>query len=88
MLVKFHWKPRQGVHSVTWEEALITNGVDPDYHRRDLADAIESGAYPEWDLGVQVMPDTEDQHLRGHRPARPDQVRARGARARCRSSAR
>ena len=64
-LVKFHWKPRQGVHSVTWEEAQLSNGSDPDYHRRDLADAIEGGAYPAWDLGVQVMPDTEDQTLEG-----------------------
>jgi catalase len=64
-LVKFHWKPRQGVHSVTWEEALLTNGSDPDYHRRDLADAIEAGAYPVWDLGVQVMPDSEDSTFEG-----------------------
>ena len=64
-LVKFHWKPRLGVHSVTWEEAQITNGVDPDYHRRDLYDAIEAGAYPEWDLGVQVMPDTPDETFEG-----------------------
>jgi catalase len=64
-LVKFHWKPRQGVHSVTWEEALIANGVDPDFHRRDLADAIESGAYPAWDLGVQVMPDNDEQTFEG-----------------------
>ncbi len=64
-LVKFHWKPRQGVHSVTWEEAQLANGFDPDFHRRDLADAIESGAYPAWDLGVQVMPDTEDQIFEG-----------------------
>ncbi|CCQ14147.1 Catalase [Rhodococcus sp. AW25M09] len=65
VLVKFHWKPRQGVHSVTWEEALLSNGYDPDYHRRDLADAIEAGAYPVWDLGVQVMPDTEDETFDG-----------------------
>ena len=65
MLVKFHWKPKQGVHSVTWEEAQLTNGNDPDFHRRDLADAIESGAYPEWDFGVQVMPDTDDQTFAG-----------------------
>lgn len=44
-LVKFHWKPKLGVHSLVWEEAQIVNGMDPDYHRRDLADAIESGAY-------------------------------------------
>jgi len=65
VLVKFHWKPKQGVHSVTWEEAQLTNGNDPDFHRRDLADAIESGAYPEWDFGVQVMPDTDDQTFAG-----------------------
>ncbi len=64
-LVKFHWKPRQGVHSVTWEEALITNGVDPDFHRRDLSDAIEAGAHPQWDLGVQVMPDDNDSMFEG-----------------------
>jgi len=65
VLVKFHWKPKQGVHSVTWEEAQLANGNDPDFHRRDLADAIESGAYPEWELGVQVMPDTADQMFEG-----------------------
>ncbi|HST71776.1 MAG TPA: catalase [Kocuria rosea] len=65
VLVKFHWKPRLGVHSVLWEEAQITNGMDPDFHRRDLADAIEAGAFPEWELGVQVFPDTEDQVFEG-----------------------
>ena len=65
VLVKFHWKPRLGVHSVTWEEAQMINGVDPDFHRRDLADAIEAGAYPQWELGVQVMPDTEDEMFEG-----------------------
>ena len=64
-LVKFHWKPRLGIHSMVWEEALLTNGLDPDFHRRDLADAIEAGAHPEWDLGVQVFPDTEDQMFEG-----------------------
>jgi catalase len=59
-LVKFHWKPRLGAHSLIWEEAQIVNGVDPDFHRRDLADAIEKGAYPEWDLGVQVTPSPPD----------------------------
>lgn len=65
VLVKFHWKPELGVHSLLWEEAQIAAGVDPDMHRRDLADAIESGAYPRWDLGVQVFPDTEDQTFEG-----------------------
>ncbi len=64
-LVKFHWKPRLGVHSLVWEEAQIAAGVDPDFHRRDLADAIEAGAYPEWDLGVQVFPDTPEQTFEG-----------------------
>lgn len=64
-LVKFHWKPKFGVHSQVWEEAQITGGVDPDFHRRDLADSIEAGAFPEWDLGVQVFPDTEDQMFEG-----------------------
>ncbi|MET3368343.1 UNVERIFIED_CONTAM: catalase [Jeotgalibacillus campisalis] len=64
-LVKFHWKPKLGVHSLVWEEAQIINGMDPDFHRRDLADAIESGAYPEWELGIQTFPDTEDQMFEG-----------------------
>lgn len=64
-LVKFHWKPKLGVHSQVWEEAQITAGMDPDFHRRDLADAIESGAFPQWELGVQTFPDTEDQMFQG-----------------------
>ena len=64
-LVKFHWKPRLGVHSQLWEEAQITGGTDPDFHRRDLADAIEAGAHPEWDLGIQVFPDTPDEMFNG-----------------------
>ncbi|MGN7156510.1 catalase [Dietzia cercidiphylli] len=59
-LVKFHWKPHLGVHSLVWEEAQIAAGMDPDLHRRDLADAIEAGAFPKWDLGIQVFPDTVD----------------------------
>jgi catalase len=64
-LVKFHWKPRLGVHSLTWEEAQLLGGIDPDFHRRDLYDAIEAGAYPAWELGLQVFPDTEDQMFGG-----------------------
>ncbi|MEU3188916.1 catalase [Streptomyces sp. NPDC006923] len=64
-LVKFHWKPRLGVHSLVWEEAQIISGMDPDFHRRDLADAIEAGAYPEWELGVQTFPDTPEQTFEG-----------------------
>ncbi|MEU2543922.1 catalase [Streptomyces roseolus] len=64
-LVKFHWKPKLGVHSLVWEEAQILAGVDPDFHRRDLFDAIESGAFPQWELGIQAFPDTEDQTFEG-----------------------
>jgi len=64
-LVKFHWKPRLGVHSLVWEEAQLLGGLDPDFHRRDLADAIESGAFPSWELGVQVFPDDEEQVFAG-----------------------
>src|SRR4051794_2407263 len=64
-LVKFHWKPRLGVHSLTWEEAQIAAGVDPDFHRRDLYEAIEAGAFPEWDLGIQVFPDTAEETFEG-----------------------
>jgi catalase len=56
-LVKFHWKPVAGVHSLVWEEAQIAAGCDPDFHRRDMADGIEAGAFLEYELGVQVMPD-------------------------------
>jgi catalase len=65
VLVKWHWKPHQGVHSLTWEEAQLIGGMDPDFHRRDLADAIEAGAFPQWDLGIQVFPDTEDEMFEG-----------------------
>jgi catalase len=56
-LVKFHWKPVAGVHSLVWEEAQITAGVDPDFHRRDMADGINAGAFLEYELGIQVMAD-------------------------------
>ncbi|MFI1968607.1 catalase HPII [Streptomyces cinnamoneus] len=58
--VKFHWKPKLGVHSQVWDEAQITAGRDPDYHRRDLWEAIESGEYPEWELGVQLVPEEDE----------------------------
>ncbi|MDH2414601.1 catalase [Nocardioides sp. CER19] len=64
-LAKFHWKPKLGVHGLVWEEAQFLGGFDPDFHRRDLADAIEAGAYPEWELGIQVFPDTPDQTFEG-----------------------
>ena len=53
--VKFHWKPKQGLQSVIWDEALKISGADPDFHRRDLWNAIERGDYPEWELGVQLF---------------------------------
>ncbi|WP_148863519.1 catalase [Marinobacter fonticola] len=53
--VKFHWKPKQGLQSVVWNEALKINGADPDFHRRDLWDAIQRGDYPEWELGLQIF---------------------------------
>ena len=53
--VKFHWKPKLGMQSVVWDEALKINGADPDFHRRDLWDAITSGNYPEWELGLQLF---------------------------------
>jgi catalase len=55
VFVKFHWKPKLGVQSVLWSEALKINGADPDFHRRDLWDAIEAGDFPEWELGLQVF---------------------------------
>lgn len=58
--VKFHWKPKLGVHSVTWDEAVKINGADADFHRRDLWDAIEAGYYPEWELGIQVVPQEDE----------------------------
>ncbi len=64
-LVKFHWKPRLGVHSLLWEEAQSIAGNDPDFHRRDLYDAIEAGAHPQWELGVQVFPDTPEETFEG-----------------------
>ncbi len=64
-LVKFHWKPVAGKASLVWEEAQKLGGIDPDFHRRDLWDAIEAGSFPEWDFGIQVFPDTEDQTFEG-----------------------
>jgi catalase len=53
--VKFHWKPRLGTHSLDWDESVKIMGADPDFHRRDLWEAIEAGAFPEWELGVQLF---------------------------------
>ncbi|WP_457940787.1 catalase [Mesorhizobium sp. 10J20-29] len=53
--VKFHWKPKFGLQSVVWNEAVKINGADPDFHRRDLWQAIQSGDFPEWELCVQLF---------------------------------
>jgi len=55
--VKFHWKPLGGMQSVVWDEAVKINGADPDFHRRDLWDAITKGSPPEWELGLQLFDD-------------------------------
>jgi len=57
--VKFHWTPLQGTHSLVWDEAVRISGADSDFHRRDLWEAIESGNFPEWELGLQIF--TEEQ---------------------------
>jgi catalase len=59
VFVKFHWNPTYGTHSLAWDEAVKISGADPDYHRRDLWERIEGGAFPEWELGLQVF--TEEQ---------------------------
>lgn len=53
--VKFHWKPRLGMQSVIWNEALKINGMDPDFHRRDMWNSIDAGDFPQWDLGLQIF---------------------------------
>ena len=58
--VKFHWKPMLGVHSVAWSEAQAISGKDPDFHRRDLWEAIDAGNFAEWELGVQIVPEEDE----------------------------
>jgi catalase len=62
--VKFHWKPRLGIQSTIWDEALKLQAADNDYHRRDLFEAIDTGAFPQWDLGIQVF----DEKFAGAQP--------------------
>ena len=57
--VKFHWRPKLGLQSTTWDEAVKIAGADPDYHRRDLHEAIASGNFPEWEFGVQLVSEAE-----------------------------
>ena len=56
---KFHWSPKAGTHSLVWDEAVKISGADPDFHRRDLWERIESGAFPEWEFGVQVFTEAQ-----------------------------
>ena len=58
--VKFHWKPVKGVKSLVWEEAQAISGKDPDFHRRDLFEAIERGDYPQWELGLQIVEEADE----------------------------
>ncbi|MDP3180495.1 MAG: catalase, partial [Bacteroidota bacterium] len=60
VFVKFHWKPVLGVHSVAWDEAQKISGKDSDFHRRDLWEAIESGNFPEWNFGVQIVEEKDE----------------------------
>ncbi|UPG85839.1 catalase [Luteibacter aegosomatis] len=57
--VKFHWRPKLGLQSTVWDEAVKLAGADPDFHRRDLFESIQAGNFPEWELGVQLF--TEEQ---------------------------
>lgn len=58
--VKFHWKPKLGVHGVAWNEAQKISGFNSDFHRQDLWEAIENGDFPQWDLGVQLVPEEDE----------------------------
>ena len=58
--VKFHWKPVLGVHSLVWDEAVKLAGKDADFHRRDLWNAIDKGQYPQWNFGVQIVPEADE----------------------------
>ena len=61
--VKFHWRPKLGNSSVLWDEAVKINGADPDFHRRDLWDAIAAGDFPEFELGLQVFDQETADHF-------------------------
>lgn len=58
--IKFHWKPKLGIHGLPWEESQQLGGLDPDFHRRDLFENIEKGNFPEWELGVQLIPESDE----------------------------
>ena len=62
--VKIHWKPKLGTHAVVWDEAQKISGKNPDFHRQDLWEAIDMGHFPEWEMGVQIIPEA-DEHKYG-----------------------
>jgi catalase len=57
--VKFHWRPKLGLQSTIWDEAVKIAGADPDFHRRDMFESISAGDFPEWDLAVQLFSQEE-----------------------------
>ncbi|WP_256078375.1 catalase [Massilia sp. YIM B04103] len=59
VFVKFHWSPLAGTHSLVWDEAVCISGADPDFHRRDLWEAIEAGEFPEYELSLQIFTEEE-----------------------------
>ena len=61
VFVKYHFKPKKGVHSLVWDESQKISGKDPDFHRRDLYESIDMGDFPEWEFGVQIVKE-EDEH--------------------------
>ena len=61
--VKFHWKPKLGIHGLAWDEAQKLAGKDADFHRRDLWEAIDKGNFPEWELGVQVVAEADEERF-------------------------
>ena len=69
--VKFHWRPKLGLQSTLWDEAVKIAGADPDFHRRDLFEAIDAGDFPEWELAVQLFTQEEADEL----PVRPSSTR-------------
>lgn len=64
-LVKFHIKPKLGIHTLVWDEAQKVNGKDPDFHRRDLWESIDKGIFPEWEFYVQIFEDNESESFKG-----------------------
>ena len=78
--VKFHWNPVAGTHSLVWDEAVKISGADPDFHRRDLWEAIEAGAYPEWELALQIFTEAQAEAIQlRHARCHQDRARRTGA---------